>query len=348
MLNANKIGNAGRWFIDGLAEAATAGVDRLARRRTFRIEVGNGHRIVDGAGVPLGCLSGPDDALRLDPPGIAAMLADNAVDVTLPQRWIWRRDLPPVGADSLPFLDAFVLHQIERISPWRASDVYYSITREPVAADPGRFAVAVGIVPKQMVDPVVSALATHCRQLRLVAHGADGVLDLVVPIGSEQHRQQRFRRPVMAMLVVVGVVIAGWLALTQWQLEGAQSELADLDRQITARRVALAAQHGGNTANGAEALLARRASRPYLVELVEALSQALPDHAYLIDLRFEKDLIRISGISGRTAELVPALERSGRFADVKFSAATTRLEDGTADRFHLEMRAANAPSERTP
>ncbi|HEY0330281.1 MAG TPA: PilN domain-containing protein [Rhodopseudomonas sp.] len=348
MLNAAKAKTAWWWFIDGLAESTVSILDRLTRRRNFRVDASGDRRIVDGSGVSLGRLIGTDTTLHLQPPEIAAALADSAVDVELPPRWLWRRTLPPVAADSLPYLDAFVLHQIERISPWRQPDVYYSVARTPVENDPSRFAIEVGIVPKKLVDATVGVLAPLCGRLRLVARGAGDIDEVVIAIGSTQTtRQRRIRRPIVAAVAGIGIVVAGWIALTAWQLDGVGAELADLDRQITAGKAALAAQRGGAATGFGEALLVKRVSQPYVVELVDALSQALPDHAHLLVLRFEKDLIRISGISQRTAELIPALERSNRFADVKFSAATTRLEDGNGDRFHLEMRPiATAPGSK--
>lgn len=343
MLNVAKISDAWRWFIDGLAEATLAVLDRLARRRSFRIDAGSDKRIVDESGVPLGRLVGAEDALQLEPPGIALALAESTMDVELPQRWVWRRMLPPVGGDSLPYLDAFVLHQIERISPWRPADVYYSVLRKPVENDATRFAIEVGIIPKRIVDPIVGMLRPLCARLQLVARGAGDEEDLIIPIGFAQDtRHRRIFRPIVATVAGVGLAATAWIAVTQWQLGSIDAEMLDLDRQIATRKVALAAKRGNGATSVGDAILARRASQPYLVELVDALSQALPDHAHLLGLHFEKETIRISGISRRTAELVPALERSGRFADVKFSAATTRLDDGNGDRFHLEMRAAGA------
>ena len=344
MLNAIKA--ASRWLIDGLCEAVAAGLVRLDRRPTYRIDLAGGNVVIDAHGVPLGRLAGSDAALRFEPPELAKQLAGAAIDVELPTAWIWRRSLQPIGIDSIAYLDAFVSHHIERISPWRSADVYYQVTNRPIMDDPTRLAVEVDIVPKQVVDHMVAALKPLAARLHLVACRSDDREALTIPVGARDDSQRKsIRRLVVTTLALVCIAMAGWFASVQWRMADLDLELAELDRQIATRKAALAANRGESALGAAEALHAQRAARPYTVELVDALSRILPDHAYLVDLRFEKDLIRISGISGRTSELVPALERSGRFADVKFTAATTRLDDGRLDRFHLEMRAAaNRPS----
>ena len=82
-----------------------------------------------------------------------------------------------------------------------------------------------------------------------------------------------------------------------------------------------------------------RDARPSAVAIVDALAWAVPDSAHLTALSIDKDRVSISGLSTDPSALVPALETSGRFADVASSAATTRTETGDADRFSLSMRA---------
>ncbi|WP_371425233.1 PilN domain-containing protein [Tardiphaga sp.] len=333
-----------RWLVDGLSEAVTAGVVRFDRRPAFQIDLAADNTVFDAHHRPLGRLVAGDAALRFEPPSLAAQLAGSSIDIELPTAWVWRRHLQPIGIDNVAYLDAFVSHHIERISPWRATDVYHQIISRPMLDDSKRVAVEVGIVPRSAVDRIVAMLAPLAARLQLVSRRADDREALIIPVAGKDNTQRNsIRRMVVMALVLVAVAIAGWFASVQWGMADIDAELVELDQQMIARKAQLAAGRGSSGQTAAETLRIQRASRPYVVELVDAMSQILPDHAYLVDLRFEKDLIRVSGISARSFELVPALERSGRFTDVKYTAATTRLEDGRTDRFHLEMRAADAP-----
>lgn len=328
------------WLIDGLSEAVATGASCFDRRPTYRIDPGTDHAVFDALGHRLGRLVKADDALEFEPPDLATRLADSIIDVELPASWVWRRDLQPIGIESIAYLDAFVQHHVERISPWRARDVYHQISSRPIANDPQRLAIEVGIVPKSIVEGMIATLAPLSARLRLISRERDGQAPLVFPVGATTATgHAATRRMVVMALVLLILTMSGWIAGTQWSMADIDAELAELDQQISTRKARLTAGRSGSEQGAAERLKAARASRPYIVELVDALSRILPDHAYLIDLRFEKGLIRVSGNSARSFELVPALERSGRFTDVRFTAATTRLDDGRTDRFHLEMRA---------
>jgi len=337
------IAASGRWFVDGLTDVAIACIDRFAGPERYRVVLIDGTgEVHDGAGVVRGHLTGADEAARLDPPELADRLAGAALDIDIDPSWVFRQGLNPIAVESVPYLDAFVRHQIERVTPWRMADVHYSVVTGPMAGDPTRLTVELGAVPQRVIAAVVAVL-TRLRpaRLRLVAREADGDGAFVVPISDRSDlRHRRVRRLVGLGLVVAALLTAGSLGWPLWQVAMLRAEIADLDRQIEDRKnfLAAAAARDQSDSDLIGRLREARSSRPTAVELIDALSAALPDHAYLTELKIEKDRVRVSGVSRETSDLVPALESQHRFADVTFFAATTRLEAGGADRFHLELR----------
>jgi len=75
-----------------------------------------------------------------------------------------------------------------------------------------------------------------------------------------------------------------------------------------------------------------------VVVLLEGLSRALPESAYLTELRLEGATLRIVGLANDAPSLVALLERSGRLTDVRFFAPTTRSPDGKRFRFNIEAQ----------
>lgn len=75
-----------------------------------------------------------------------------------------------------------------------------------------------------------------------------------------------------------------------------------------------------------------------MVQMLDRLSELLPDHTYLTDFRLDGTELQIGGVSREVNSLVPLLERSGLFVDVAFQAPTTRLLDRPGDRFSIQMR----------
>ncbi|HEX4767194.1 MAG TPA: PilN domain-containing protein [Lichenihabitans sp.] len=330
------------WFVDGLAEAWIAVEGRVARRPVTSIDLADGGgRVLGPSGAPLGRLVEEGGTSRLEPAGLARRLSGASIDLRIPEGWLFRRELDPVAAQSAPFLDAFVRHQIDRITPWRVSDVHYHILHAPLPGDAARLSVEIGVVPKRLVGATLALLAPlRPKAMRLVRPGPSG---FILPLGrGEAERRVALRRPIGAAVLTIAAVLALATAWAWWSTGNVQAEIDAQDQVISDRKAVLAAAARRDRAGTeADAALRRlRAAHPRAVDIVEAISAALPDSAYLTDLSIGTDGVRVSGISRAVPALVPALETAGRFKDVAFAAATTRVEGGSGDRFHLEMKPA--------
>jgi general secretion pathway protein L len=77
--------------------------------------------------------------------------------------------------------------------------------------------------------------------------------------------------------------------------------------------------------------------------LIEAMSRALPDSAYLTELEIHGRDTRIAGKSDDTTALITVLEATPQFEDVRFSAPTTREEGDTRGTFSIISRAEGGP-----
>jgi len=77
---------------------------------------------------------------------------------------------------------------------------------------------------------------------------------------------------------------------------------------------------------------------PTAAIVLEVLSRALPDGAYLTELRLENTALRMIGLANDAPSLIAPLEHSGHFNDVHFFAPTTRGPEGTLFRFNIEAR----------
>jgi general secretion pathway protein L len=129
-----------------------------------------------------------------------------------------------------------------------------------------------------------------------------------------------------------------------WALMAAAS-FRDQSDEIDARIKALQRQLQGVRSTAATAPLdpaegawIAKQTVPSTVILLEALSRALPDTAYLTDLQFQRATVRITGLAADAPSLIAPLEQSGHFTAVHFFAPTTREPDATLYRFHIEAQ----------
>jgi general secretion pathway protein L len=92
-----------------------------------------------------------------------------------------------------------------------------------------------------------------------------------------------------------------------------------------------------------ERLVKRKLEEPAMMVLIEALSRALPDTAYLTELEVHGRDARIVGKSDDPTALITRLESTDQLQDVRFSAPTTREEGETVGTFSIIGRVAGGP-----
>lgn len=347
----DRIKHAWEWFVGGLTEALLWTAGRLAGAGTHRVVIGEGSAAVDAPdGSAIGRMIDREGSTCFEPAEIAQRLAGASVDIVVPPTWLFRRELDPVAVQSVPFLDAFVRHHIEKITPWRAGDVHYTVRQTALAADPTRVAVEVSLVPRRLVAASVAALEVlHPRRLRIISQAASRQDDDGVVLGAGNARlAAKLRERVVLGLGLLTICLAGAFGWVWWQSASVQDDIAEQDRVLEQRKAVLARarrlDQGGKDMDAK--LLELRNARPRVVDVLDALAKSLPDSAYLTDLTLHKSEMTIVGVSTDTSLLVPALERSGRFADVSFGASMTKVEAGPGDRFQLDLkvRGPDAPA----
>lgn len=335
-----KIAALWAWFIDGLTDAVITCVSIFSKQNTVELVIANKQAILRETSGKKICLipqfNGP---IITDITDLPKKLRQAQIDVIVPQSLVLHRALSSLSAESMPFLDAFVRHQIERVTPWKASDTYFGVSTNRMPGNPPKVAVSIHVVARSLVEQAINA-ARAFRPSRLI---------LSLPTQSENRvavsiddsgnaRRSKIRKIVQVAVAGLIILMVGRLALYPTEIAALQSQTADIESEIEDQQTALASLHGGAGHFGAADLIALRQLRPRIVETLENLSRALPDDDYLTSLQLSNDELHISGISTKTSDLVPALEGSGHFRDVSFAEPITRMQSGDGNKFHLSMR----------
>jgi general secretion pathway protein L len=338
------------WFIDGLAEALSGLLDRLHKRAPIKlVDIGGGFYAleqVDGKQEQARLkIAKKDDKAELQPPEASRQLADRDIDVVLPSDELLVRTLDPLPAESRPYIDGIVRHQLERFVPWRSDNVLYSYEVSTAGAGDDRLVVRVAATARTLHAPLIEATAgLKPRKLRLLYRGAGqagGDVAIGIDQGAGAATQLRNLRISVAAAVAGFLVLSaaafGYLLYSLQEvtdaLQVAEKTEADLRKQMGGR----GAQETPATRD-LRAILARKKEQPPAVLAIEALSSALPDDTWLTELQIAEGQMRVSGTSQSVADLVPAVQQSPLFAEATFFSPTTRLSNDQGDRFHLQMR----------
>ena len=277
---------------------------------------------------------------RRIPDNVAAMLRGSRAELVLrPARFLFRPlELPQRATE---FLDGVVRAQIDRLTPWSASDAAFGWS-EPATAGADRMAVTVAATARALVQPLVDALtgagaecglrfdrAAGRRADPVLDHSARGALDFA-----------RVRRALVAVLIARRTArrrLAQRRRGVGFKLGDEQDELT---RRIAERRAAMRAgrEGGRRPRRPLRALERRKYQSPSSVIVLEVLSQILPDHTYVTELRIEGDKLRVIGVTRDAPALIRLIEQSPNFTRATFFAPTTRAPSDPGERFHIEAQ----------
>jgi general secretion pathway protein L len=271
----------------------------------------------------------------------AAMLKASRAELVLqPGSFVFRPlELP---RRAIEFLDGIVRAQIDRLTPWSAENAAFGWSA-PVEIANDRVLVTVAATARNLVMPLVTAIA---------GLGADSIVVSTLAPGAESGAaikvfDQRVRgalevnrvRRALAAALLVAFVLAG-TAIAADVIGGGELDArrADVTSRIAAQRAKLRAGGDAIRDSALAALERRRHETPSSVIVLEVLSQILPDHTYVTELRIQGDKMQVIGVTRDAPSLIRLIEQSQHFTRATFFAPTTRSPSEPGEHFHIEAR----------
>jgi len=255
-----------------------------------------------------------------------------------------------VPAQAREFLAGIVRNQIERLSPWPASEVMYGFAADKSEDDGATLDVRVLMTSRAAIESARSALTAAGLQVdRIVTQpvteaGQTAAEPVVLwsKITDGPHEDLATASRLIGAGIAASLI---WAVILSIFALTTASSLRSEDEQLAARAKTLQRQlQAGRTPASLASLPApqrawlSKETAPASMIVLEALSRAIPDSAYLSEIRLEGATLRITGIADDAPVLLAPLEQSGHLSNVRFFAPTTRAPDGRQFRFHIEAR----------
>jgi general secretion pathway protein L len=276
----------------------------------------------------------------LSAPNLAPMFRGSRVEIVLqPKRFLFRPlELP---ARAAGFLDGIVRAQIDRLTPWSASEAVFGCS---AAVESGADSITtviaattrkVAMTYVQAVSgfhPAAIAVCTdvaerNAGRVKVFEQKARGHLD-----AARLNRALSIALGVLAVAALLSAIAAAYVA------DNLGTQESELARQISQRRAAIRAGNDGGDRSPLAVLERRKHETPASVIVLDALSQVIPDHTYVTELHLGGAKLQIVGISRDAPSLIRLIEQSQHFTRATFYAPTTRSPSDSGERFHIEAR----------
>lgn len=247
--------------------------------------------------------------------------------------------VPKAASDVI---DPIVRNQLERIVPWPEGETHFGYrVIGPNANAASQLDVRIVATSRKILDTML----TSARSLGLDPSAAefapssheDAPVELMSRAPDPTKKTADVLQAGLVALAVGCAAIGAFGLYSVWDRQSQRDDLADsiamvsarveVNRGLYARNAELKQQH--------MRLIGQKTDNPAVMLLIERLSTALPDSAYLTELGIHGRDARIMGKSDNSTALITALEDAAEFEDVHFSAPTTREEGESAETFAI-------------
>jgi general secretion pathway protein L len=234
--------------------------------------------------------------------------------------------LPAAAEPNLAQVLAF---EMDRQTPFRATDVYYDWNILDRGGESGQIRLELYVAPRSEVDALIQAVSGRGFQLT----GVDIVdgdntlgLNLLPPDRRSRvtNRRVRFNMALGAVCVVLlALVMAQSLSLRSHQVH--ELEEAILAVQGEARAVTRIKEQIEDNSEAAGFLAKKRAETPLSIAVLADITRILPDDTYLDRLVISKTSVQMQGKSQNAQQLIEMVNESPLLDEAAFR-GSTRLD----------------------
>lgn len=237
-------------------------------------------------------------------------------------------------------LDAVLGHEMDRLTPFRAADVYWGWRLDARDRAAGRLRLRLLLVPKRAIAASLDRLTAAGLRPAALEIGSGGTVEHLPlqPPGATAGSRRSARAAGWVCAALAVALLAVPLLRQEWAIDRAQARVADLRPEVALvdalrRRVA-------NNDTAANLFIAESARIGSPLRAIAAVTAALPDDTSLTSLSMRERRLSLSGLSAGAARLIAALSANPDLRDPAFDAPVTRVGD-RSDLFSI--RATLAP-----
>ncbi|MCB1832797.1 MAG: PilN domain-containing protein [Geminicoccaceae bacterium] len=235
--------------------------------------------------------------------------------------------------DTLPQLSgnelrAVVAHRLDMLTPWSEHQVHFD-ARPLARLDNGQMEIEVTVVPRRIVEEALETIAAiglsvHSVDLAGTDPYTDPRYDLRQRVPFE--RSSRSLPAALAVVVLLGLIAAGFLGYRYWQQDRVISERERLATALTERLADVPDLHSRIEALRGETdyIYRRKRSLPSTLAVIDELSAIIPGDVWLTRLSIDGEELAANGYSPDASSLLGIVEAADHLSGAEFRSPSTR------------------------
>jgi len=265
--------------------------------------------------------------------------SDTEIVVLMAEQQVLRKSLTlPITAEK--DLAEILRFEMDRQTPFTIDDVYFDysiVKRDP---EQQKIQLELFVTPKQQIDQILEEI--HSWRLRpkaVIIGDNDNAIEGInlLPFDARSSTNNR-ANPLTCALAACAVVL--FIAALYAPLTQQQKVLHDLEQDVNNSRVR--AKQALTLGKEKESILARRKFLTEMrtiqipaIEILEELTNVLPDNTWLNRLRIADGEIQIHGESDTATSIIQIIENSDYFQNAQFRSPVTQNNATKKDKFHV-------------
>jgi len=335
-----------RWWLSRLAELLPASLrlNRLTEDAMIVAPIGPIARGVDGVAVSLrrGGKETPLGRFGLSATALAELpRAGSPTVLRLAEADILTKSVVlPLAAERN--LDQVLGFEMDRETPFRTEELYWSHRVEGRDRQSGRLSVRLMLVPRANLAALLAALG----QVGIVPRRAEAALgpgeEFHLPLAGEDRGRggrSRLAWPVAAgcaLLAIAAIVLpfvrqGAVLDRLGQEIAGKQRAVAEVERL----------RHEIAQLSGSLDIIAKERARTAApLAAIAAATRVLPDNTYLTEMMLRQRKITLTGRSAAASQLIAALATDAEFKNPAFAAPVTHLPGTRTELFTIVAEVA--------
>ncbi len=242
-------------------------------------------------------------------------------------------------------LEPVVRNQLQSLVPWPAEETCFEYRITDRSGE--KISVLLVAIHQNQIDAMQKQAAfARIGLTRIEATSTDDKSKPIILYDEATRKRKTLANAIGRMLglLAVAAILSGAIGCYQWVTAArANDKLVETIANVRGALTKFSEQSSNETKVGDQAneLSGLKSRTSLSVSLLDALSSAIPDQAYLTNLTIRRASLIISGRADDAAELIASLERSGQLQTVKFGGPTIREADGEKESFTIEAKISN-------